>query len=93
MEFTSTVLAPTGVIHSFTVVHYAVHPALATAVPYVVVMVTLDDDPSVRVVGNLLDIEPGVVEIGLPVHAVWEARSDGDGEVLLPQWRLGRVDL
>jgi len=87
MDFTSIGLSPTGVVHSFTVVHYAVHRALAAALPYVVVIVALDDDPSIRVVGNLLDVDPATVEIGLPVHAVWEARSDEHGDVLLPQWR------
>ena len=77
-------LAPTGTVHSFTVVHYAANAALADAVPYTVVLVSLDVAPQVRVVGNL----DGDVAIGLPVVATWERRVADDGtEILLPQWR------
>ena len=87
MEFASTALAPNGTVHSYTIVHYAVHPALADAVPYAVVLVSLDDAPKIRVVGNLLDLGPEEVRIGLPVTAVWD-RRDVDGETIhLLQWR------
>ena len=42
-EFATTTLSPNGTVHSFTVVHYATNPALADAVPYAVVLVSLDD--------------------------------------------------
>lgn len=85
--FDHDVLAPTGTVHSYTVAHYAAHPALADAVPYAIVLVALDDDPSIRVLGNLVDGDPRAVRIGDQVEAVWESRRDDDGEVLLPQWR------
>jgi uncharacterized OB-fold protein len=85
--FTSRVVAPTGTVHSCTVVHHAVHPALADAVPYAVVLVALDELPEVRVVGNLLDVPVDEVRIGLAVHATFPERVADDGEVLhLPQW-------
>ena len=86
MSFTSTALSPSGTIHSYTIVHYAVHPALADAVPYAVVLVSLDDAPEIRVVGNLLDRAPEEVRIGLAVTATWDQR-DVDGETIhLLQW-------
>ena len=78
-------------VYSYTIVHHAVHPALEASVPYAVVLVTLDEVPEVRVVGNLLDAAMSEVVIGLPVEAVWEERpTDGDAVVLLPQWQRRR---
>lgn len=89
--FTTAVLAPTGTVHSYTVAHYAATPALRDSVPYVVVLVALDDAPDLRVVGNL-DAPVAEVRIGLPVEAYWEEHAV-DGTVLrLPQWRpVGEV--
>ncbi len=88
MAFTSRTLAPTGTVHSYTIVHHAANGALAPSIPYAVVLVALDDAPEVRVVGNLLDAAVEDVVIGLPVEAVWEERSTDDGETIrLPQWR------
>lgn len=70
MDFDVEVVAPMGTVHSFTIVHYAANAALADAVPYAVVLVALDELPEVRVVGNVLDVAPADVTIGLPVHAV-----------------------
>ncbi|HTN80233.1 MAG TPA: OB-fold domain-containing protein [Acidimicrobiales bacterium] len=84
MSFGTKVLAPCGTVHSFTVVHYAANRALVDSVPYTVVLVSLDDAPQLRVVGNI----EGPVEIGMKVVPYWEERSADDGTVvLLPQWR------
>lgn len=86
MDFQTRTLAPRGTIASFTVVHYPASPALADAVPYTVVLVSLDDAPHLRVVGNLDgDLHP---YIGMPVVAYWDERTAEDGTVIrLPQWR------
>lgn len=91
MSFGHVALSPRGTVHSYTVAHYPVHPRLAGSVPYTVVLVSLDDAPEVRVVGNLSDgpaeAGAGKVFIGMPVEAFWEER-EVDGEVVrLPQWR------
>jgi hypothetical protein len=84
MSFTTRVLPGTGTVYSFTVVHHSVHPALDDAVPYTVVLVSLDAAPHLRVIGNL----DGDVAIGMPVTAVWNERIAEDGtKILLPQWR------
>ena len=70
-------LAPRGTVHSFTVVRYPANPALADAVPYTVVLVSLDDAPHLRVVGNI----EGDVQIGMPVVPYWEDRTAADGTV------------
>jgi uncharacterized OB-fold protein len=84
MDFETRELAPRGTVHSYTVVHYAANPALAGAVPYTVVLVSLDDAPHLRVIGNL----EGEVRIGMPVEAFWQERTAEDGTLIrLPQWR------
>jgi len=88
-SFVGRVVAPTGVVHSYTVVHHPVNKALAEHVPYTVVLVALDELPYIRVGGNVLDVAPGEVHIGMSVHAVFPERVADDGEVVrLPQWTV-----
>ena len=75
-DFIYPPVAPRGTVHSFTVVHYAPSAALADSVPYAVVLVSLDELPEVRVVGNLPDTDPAEVQIGMPVEAYWDQRDD-----------------
>jgi len=74
-----------GTIASRVVVHAPVLPAFRARVPYAVVLVELDEDPGLRLVGNVLDAAPEQVRIGLPVRVAFEALND---EITLPQWRL-----
>jgi uncharacterized OB-fold protein len=88
MAFATNVLPGTGTVHSFTVVHHSVAAALDDAVPYTVVLVSLDAAPHLRVVGNLVgDAED--VEIGMPVTAVWQERI-AEEKLLLPQWQRAK---
>jgi hypothetical protein len=85
--FKTREVAPRGSVHSYTVVRHPTHPALSGRVPYVVVLVSLDELPEVRITGNLLQIAPEKVRIGLPVRAIWEEVRDDAGNLLrLPQW-------
>jgi uncharacterized OB-fold protein len=84
MAFDTQTLAPTGTVYSYTVAHYAANSALAASLPYTVVLVSLDDAPHIRIVGNL---DAAHVAIGMPVVATWDERTAEDGTViLLPQW-------
>lgn len=65
-------------VHSYTVVHRA-PPAFAGDVPYVVALVDLEEGP--RMMTRLLGIEPGDVEIGMPVRVAIE------GDPPLPYFR------
>ncbi|RIK98150.1 MAG: hypothetical protein DCC71_21210 [Proteobacteria bacterium] len=73
-----------GTVWSFVVVHGPVLPAFAERVPFAVVLVELDEDPRLRVVGNLPGVAPARVRIGMRVEACFETVADG---VALPQWR------
>jgi uncharacterized OB-fold protein len=79
-----------GRIEALTVAHYAVHPALKDRVPYVVVLVSVDDAPGVRVIGNVLNRAPAEVRVGQRVRVRFEeAKDPQSGEVLrIPQWEV-----
>jgi uncharacterized OB-fold protein len=69
-----------GRLHSWTTVTHQVHPSFP--VPYTVVLVQLEDEPSVRYVGNI----PGAPELheGQALEVWFEELEDG---VTIPQWR------
>jgi uncharacterized protein len=84
-----------GAIWSFVVPHPPLLPAYSAVAPYNVIVVALEEDPTLRLVGNLLaeaqgpmnEIDPSTIEIGEPVRVVFTARTGPDGqEVFLPEW-------
>ena len=86
MDLGTRVLAPRGTVHSHTVVHYAANRQLADAVPYTVVLVSLDDTPDLRVLADLVD--GGPIAIGAPVEATWTDHVADDGDLIrLLHWR------
>ena len=72
-----------GVIHSYTVAHQAFHPHWAEKVPYVVATIELQE--GVRMVDDMLDLDPEAVEIGAPVEVYFEPMSE---TITLPKFRL-----
>lgn len=74
-----------GTIASRVVVHPPVLPAFAERVPLAVVLVELEEDPTLRLVGNVLDAAPEQVRIGQAVEVAFEELTE---EITLPQWRL-----
>jgi uncharacterized protein len=75
-----------GRIHSYTIVHQTTIPGFEDEVPYVVVHVQLNEEPTCYVTANLLidDRERERLTIDLPVAVQFEQR----GDVALPQFRL-----
>ena len=80
----------TGTIWSFVVPHPPLLPAYADLAPYNVIVVALDEDPTIRMVGNLLaspdgainEVDPATIRIGEPVTVVFQQVDD----VHLPRW-------
>jgi uncharacterized OB-fold protein len=75
------------------IVLFAVATAVAVAarrlrVPYTVALISLDDPAGLRIVGNLVRVEPGALRVGLRVRAEWiEVAHEESGEIYrLPQW-------
>ncbi|MFP5576815.1 MAG: Zn-ribbon domain-containing OB-fold protein [Acidimicrobiia bacterium] len=83
-------VAPRGVVYSWERVWHPVHPALAEACPYVVVLVELAHADGVRMVGNLLGEPTEPVVIGAEVEAVFEDHPDADASYTLVQWQRVR---
>lgn len=74
-----------GVIYSFSIVDRPLHTGFVGAVPYIVALVELDDQPGLRMLTNLVDVPVGTrLACGMPVEVVFEDR----GGVTLPQFRL-----
>ncbi len=77
-----------GVIYSYSIVDRPLHAGFVDALPYVVALVELDDQPGLRMLTNLVDVPAGtVLACGMPVEVVFEDR----GGVTLPQFRLSET--
>jgi hypothetical protein len=85
LEVEATTLSGRGVVYSYAVLHHPQNPAFE----YPVLAALLDLDEGVRVVSNLVGIEPDEIRIGLPVQAEFVA-TDGDHRV--PVFRPVDVD-
>ena len=73
-----------GTVYSFVVAHAPVLAAFQERLPLVIALVELAEDQNLRIVGNLLDVPPSEVRIGLPVEVTFE---DAAPDVTLPHWR------
>ncbi len=80
-----------GTIWSFVIPHPPLLPQFSALAPYNVILVALDEDPRIRLVGNLVasedgaidEVDPHAVEIGTPVRVVFQRLND---EIQLPRW-------
>lgn len=83
-----------GRIWSFVVPHPPLLPAYEEAAPYNVIVVELAEDPTLRLVGNLVDspdapinsVDPTSIEVGEPVQVVFSTVGAGEEVVTLPRW-------
>ena len=76
-----------GRIYSWERPWYPAHPALATGVPYIVVLVELPDAGNIRMVGNLLGDREQEIVIGAEVEAVYEDHGEGETGYTLVHWQ------
>jgi uncharacterized protein len=80
-----------GTIWSFVVAHPPLLEAYQAVAPYNVIVVALDEDPLIRLVGNLVnsedgpinEVNPDTIRIGEPVRVVFQRIAEG---VALPRW-------
>jgi len=82
-----------GTVDNVTIVHHAGDRRLADRVPYNVVIVTPDDHPELRIVGNVINADHNAITIGAPVRCVFTEVPDPDTDetLRLPQWELRSV--
>jgi uncharacterized OB-fold protein len=69
-----------GTVFTYTVNYQPFNPGVP--VPYVIAIVTLDEQTDLRIATNIVDCEPDSVYIGLPVEVRFE-HVDGD-DVFVP---------
>ncbi len=70
--------APTDAqVYTYTVIHYAAHPAVNDRLPYVAAVVTFSGLDGVRLVTNITDCDPSAVKIGMLVQLWWDAVGEG----------------
>ena len=80
-----------GTVYSFVVPHPPLLPAYAELAPYNVVLVALAEEPTIRMVGNLVSeadapinsVDPSTIEIGEPVRAVFTEIGE---DIALLRW-------
>jgi uncharacterized OB-fold protein len=79
-----------GHVWSYVIPHAPLLPAYSPLAPYNVIVVALEEDPTIRFVGNLVasadaeinELDPHSVEVGEPVQVVFHQIED----VTLPRW-------
>ncbi len=80
-----------GSVWSFVVPHPPLTPAFEPLAPYNVIVVELEEDPGIRMVGNLVpsangainQVDSAQIRIGARVEVVFQ---DAGGGVILPRW-------
>lgn len=80
-------VSPKGTIYSWERAWYPVHPALKDGVPYITVLVELDDAPGIKMVGNMVGDPHQTVWIGGKAEAVFEDHDDASKPFTLVQWK------
>jgi uncharacterized OB-fold protein len=80
LEVDVTTLSGRGVVYSYAVLHHPQHPAFE----YPVLAALIDLDEGIRLVSNLVGVEPDEIRIGLPVHVEFVST---DGEHRVPVFR------
>ncbi len=88
-----TTVSGRGTIWSYVVPHPPLLPQFGEIAPYNVILVALEEDPMIRLVGNLVaraggpinEVDPSAIEIGSAVRVVFERIDD---TISLPRWVL-----
>jgi uncharacterized OB-fold protein len=61
-----------GRVYTYTIAHHPASPALRDELPYVIVVVELEDCGGARLISNLVGEDAGAVSIGAPVRVLWD---------------------
>jgi uncharacterized protein len=67
-------LSGRGEVYTFTIVHRPI--AANQELPFVVAVIALEDSGGLRMISNVVDVDPAEVAIGMPVELVWEDMSE-----------------
>ncbi|MBW0018696.1 MAG: Zn-ribbon domain-containing OB-fold protein [Mycobacterium sp.] len=72
-----------GSVYSYVLPHQPRFPFFDY--PYIVVLVALDE--GVRLVSNLIDVDPADVTVGMPVEICYQTFDGANGDLVLHQFR------
>lgn len=67
-------LSGRGEVYTFTIVHRPI--AANQELPFVVAVIALADSGGLRMISNVVGVDPAEVAIGMPVELVWEDMSE-----------------
>jgi uncharacterized OB-fold protein len=90
LEYEWVPMSGKATVWSYVIPHPPLLPAYSDLAPFNVIVVALDDDPQIRMVGNLVEsadaplngVDPHSIEIGEPVQVVFSQVED----MFLPRW-------
>jgi hypothetical protein len=71
-----------GTVFTYTVNYQPFMPAVP--VPYVIAIVTLNEQDDLRIAANIIDVEPDSVSVGLPVEVRFEKQAVDGEDVFVP---------
>jgi uncharacterized OB-fold protein len=71
-----------GEVYTYTLVHRPI--AAGQELPFVIAVIALEDSGGVRMISNLVDVNPDQLEIGMRVEVVWEDMST---DLAIPRFR------
>lgn len=71
-----------GEVYSYTLVHRPL--AAGQTLPFVIAVISLEGSGGLRIISNVVGIEPEAVHIGMSVELVWEDMSD---QLAVPRFR------
>lgn len=75
-------LSGRGEVYTYTIVHRPI--AAGQHLPFLIAVIALEGAGGIRMISNLVDVDPNDVRIGMPVEVVWEDMSD---ELAVPRFR------
>ena len=76
-----------GEVYTYTVVHRPI--AAGQPLPTVIAVIALEGAGGVRMISNLVGVNPDEIRIGMPVELVWE---DMSAELAIPRFRPRNAD-
>jgi uncharacterized OB-fold protein len=71
-----------GEVYTYTTVHRPI--AAGQELPFVIAVIALEDSGGLRLISNLVNVDPQDLEIGMPVELVWE---DMSADLAIPRFR------
>lgn len=73
-----------GALYTFTISMQPFVAGFEESTPLAIGLVALAEDPSVRILGNIVETDLDSLQIDMPLEVTFEHRADGTS---LPQWR------